>query len=222
MLPKKLNPRIMALVSAALLCVSGCGKHADVPQDTATAERVSEAYHACTLCHSTREMQRGPIIDGLPAWYIEAQLAKFASGQRGGNPDNRAEQLMASAIKDLDPALDVAALARFIERQPPPTTPNTTRGDIDAGRAVYAGCIPCHGHRAEGNEVMKSPPLATLEDWYVLDQLRKFHSDLRGSHSEDLQGIQMRASIVHLTLDDLRNVTAYIAAEFGPARDSAE
>jgi len=56
--------------------------------DTATID-------ACMVCHSTREMQRGPVLDGLPEWYLAEQLRNFKSGHRGKNPANRAEALMA-------------------------------------------------------------------------------------------------------------------------------
>ena len=55
---------------------------APYPVDKATVD-------ACMICHSTREMQRGPVLDGLPAWYLEAQLKKFQTGQRGKNPKTR-------------------------------------------------------------------------------------------------------------------------------------
>ena len=44
---------------------------------------------ACMVCHSTREMQRGPVLDGLPEWYLTEQLRNFKSGHRGKNPSNR-------------------------------------------------------------------------------------------------------------------------------------
>ena len=49
---------------------------------------------ACLVCHSTREMQRGPVLDGLPEWYLAGQLREFKLGRRGNNPANRAGVLM--------------------------------------------------------------------------------------------------------------------------------
>ena len=73
----------------------GCArKPALTEEEFAKAE--SLFADSCLICHSSQEMQRGPIIDGLPAWYGKAQLEKFRDGIRGQNPENRSELLMGS------------------------------------------------------------------------------------------------------------------------------
>ena len=65
---------------------AGCAP-SGTPSPTGLAARTvptvdKATVDACMVCHSTREMQRGLVLDGLPAWYLEAQLKKFRTGQR--------------------------------------------------------------------------------------------------------------------------------------------
>src|SRR5262245_33963904 len=87
-------------LGGALSLLGGCGPKAQPagpakPPTNQVARAGAEIYEACLLCHSTREMQRGPVIDGLPAWYAKDQLLKFHRGVRGKNPENKSEALMA-------------------------------------------------------------------------------------------------------------------------------
>lgn len=177
----------------------------------ATSGRSGAAiYHDCQLCHSTRELQRGPIIDGLPAWYTEGQLEKFIAGIRGGRPENRSEHLMGSATNLLHSARDIRRVAAHIASLPPPAHLRVIQGDPEKGRAVYAQCAPCHGLKGEGNQDAASPPLQTMEDWFLLDQLRKFKSGQRGVHPEDIGGQIMALTVQNLSDQDFKNVVVYI------------
>jgi len=169
---------------------------------------------ACMVCHSTREMQRGPVLDGLPEWYLADQLKKFESGYRGKNPANRAEALMGTAMAKVTSQAQLEALARhFAARKPKPFI-RVVRGDIPAGRAHYATrCASCHGARGEGKSEIKSPPVNVQEDWLLLDQLRKYANGQRTVHPSDAGGVMMKAAASALSPDDLRNVVAYIAKD---------
>ena len=120
------------------------------------------------VCHSTREMQRGPVLDGLPEWYLAGQLRNFKSGHRGKNPANRAEALMGAAMAKVESEAQLAALARhFAARKPQPFI-RVVRGNIAIGRAHYATrCASCHGAKLEGQPdwrkrnadgTLKAPP----------------------------------------------------------------
>jgi len=175
--------------------------------DTATID-------ACMVCHSTREMQRGPVLDGLPEWYLAEQLRKFKSGHRGKNPANRAEALMGVAMAKVETEAQLAALARnFSGRKPKPSI-RVVRGNIPIGRAHYATrCASCHGAKGEGKPEIKSPPVNVQEDWFLLDQLRKYATGERSVHPSDAGGLMMKASLTGLSPGDFQNMVAYIARD---------
>ena len=175
--------------------------------DTATID-------ACMVCHSTREMQRGPVLDGLPEWYLAEQLRNFKSGHRGKNPANRAEALMGSAMAKVETEAQLAALARhFAERKPQPYI-RVVRGNIAIGRAHYATrCASCHGAKGEGKPEIKSPPVNVQEDWFLLDQLRKYANGQRSVHPSDEGGLVMKAALAGLSPGDFQNMVAYIARD---------
>jgi len=50
--------------------------------------------------------------------------------------------------------------------------------------------------------------LADLEDWYLLDQLRKFRNGQRGWHEQDVEGQVMAKVVQPLAVNDLRNIVA--------------
>jgi cytochrome c553 len=196
---------------AAGLAWAGC----DRPAAPGPARSGAEIYARCQLCHSTREMQRGPILDGLPAWYVEGQLKKFAEGVRGRNPENRSEALMGAGEAVVHDAGERARVAQYIASLPPQRHLLTVRGDTVRGRVLYQmACAVCHGPTGrEGRADLKSPPLTPLEDWYQLDQLRKYQSGLRGTNAADAEGQLMRAVVLSLSEQDFRDVTRYIAEE---------
>ena len=188
------------------LVASGFGQALD-QVDTATID-------ACMVCHSTREMQRGPVLDGLPEWYLADQLRKFKSGQRGKNAANRAEALMGVAMAKVETEAQLAALARhFAGRKPKPSI-RVIRGDAVAGKTLYViRCVSCHGARGEGKPEIQSPPVNVQEDWFLLDQLRKYANGQRSVHPSDAGGVMMKAAAANLSLNDLRNMVAYIAKD---------
>ena len=169
---------------------------------------------ACMVCHSTREMQRGPVLDGLPEWYLAEQLRNFKSGHRGKNPANRAEALMGVAMAKVETEAQLAALARnFSGRKPKPSI-RVVRGNIPIGRAHYATrCASCHGAKGEGKPEIKSPPVNVQEDWFLLDQLRKYATGERSVHPSDAGGLMMKASLTGLSPGDFQNMVAYIARD---------
>lgn len=204
---------------AGWLAFTGC----DRPASTAPARTGAEVYASCLLCHSTREMQRGPILDGLPAWYTEPQLKKFADGVRGRNPENRSEVLMGAGEAVLHDAGERARVAQHIASLPPQRHLLTVRGDTARGRTLYqAVCAVCHGATGrEGRADLKSPPLTPLEDWYQLDQLRKYQSGLRGTNAADVEGQLMRAAVLTMSEQDFRDVTRHIAEELATTNTPA-
>lgn len=84
-------------------------------------------------------------------------------------------------------------------------------GDPVKGKALYATCVACHGQDGEGLQATNSPRLAGLHDWYLLSQLQKFRSGLRGANPEDTFGAQMVPIAKALPNEQaLLDVVAYI------------
>ena len=81
------------------------------------------------------------------------------------------------------------------------------------GQQLFAGCVACHGARAEGNSQVGAPALAGQSASYLQRQLRNFRAGLRGTHKEDVYGAQMRAANQAVLGDDeaIAAVASYIA-----------
>ncbi len=83
--------------------------------------------------------------------------------------------------------------------------------DIARGKVVFQICVACHGDQGLGNRAVKAPHIAGLNAWYVEAQLTKFRSGIRGTHPDDIEGMQMRPmSKTIASEEDVREVAAYI------------
>ena len=208
--------RLFAGLSLGLWFQVGCVRGPNHIEFSTVSSPLGVAYKpaidACMVCHSTREMQRGPVLDGLPEWYLVEQLQNFKSGWRGKNPANRAGTLMGAAMSKVETDSQLIHLARhFASNQPKPFI-RVIRGNIPAGRIHYAvRCAFCHGAKGEGKKEIQSPPLNVQEDWFLLDQLRKFANGQRRFGDANAQ--LMKAAVAELSPDDLRNLVAYIAKD---------
>ena len=84
-------------------------------------------------------------------------------------------------------------------------------GDPVKGQEIYRTCEACHGTNGEGLQATNSPKLAGLHDWYLVGQLQKFRSGLRGSNPKDIFGVQMASVAKNLTSEEaIEDVAAYI------------
>jgi cytochrome c553 len=73
-------------------------------------------------------------------------------------------------------------------------------------------CMQCHGADATGNHAVNAPSIAGLPQWYVEAQLKKFKAGGRGTHFDDLTGMQMRPMAMSLATDaDIQEIAGYIA-----------
>jgi cytochrome c oxidase subunit 2 len=90
-------------------------------------------------------------------------------------------------------------------------TQNRVAGDPELGRAHYAVCSACHGAQGEGNQLLNAPKLTGQEPWYLKSQLALYKSGARGSHKDDVLGMQMAPMAATLVNDDaVNNVIAYL------------
>jgi cytochrome c553 len=211
-LPRKALTPLWIFAAMAIWIAAACSP----PYETGMA-RGKQEFRTCVPCHGNhgggnRELG-APAIAGLPGWYIAAELTKFQKGIRGAHPDDEEGARMRPMARTLYRAGDLEAVAAYIAAMPPVPQPNTITGaDTAAGRTAYQGiCTTCHGPDARGIPQLYAPPIVQETDWYLVKQLEKFRSGMRGSHPDDTTGAQMRA--MSLTLADsaaVRDVVAFI------------
>lgn len=202
------------IIGPWFLLQPGCTSTPSAPETPAQdAAAVNALIDSCLLCHSTREMQRGPILDGLPAWYVELQLRRFMTGERGQNPDNKSEHLMGSGISLLKTDDDLATVVRHFSQLPPAKHLKTIRGDNERGAQHFTSCATCHGPNGRGREEIKAPPLIVQEDWYLFDQLNRIKAGLRGGQDTNGTVWLMHQAVQGLNTQDFRDVVSYINDE---------
>ena len=84
-------------------------------------------------------------------------------------------------------------------------------GEAEAGKASYATCATCHGTDGKGNQQLNAPGLVDLPDWYMLTQLHKFKSGVRGANPNDVTGAQMAPMATTLKDEQaMKDVIAHI------------
>lgn len=184
--------------------------------DKNTTDASGEYYDAsyCETCHGVgakgNEGVQAPRIAGFDAWYLQRQLQAFRADHRGAHPSEiDALGMRAIAAKMTDK--NIAEVINKISQWQADKAAPTLTGDVVAGKSLYRQCGSCHGPQGEGNEALGAPELAGQNDWYLVNQLRKFKHHLRGRHPEDRYGMQMSAIIDTLPDEEaMINVVSYI------------
>ena len=179
-------------------------------------DRGATLYRTCTPCHGNNaEGNAGleaPSLAGLSTWYIESQIVKFQKGIRGAHPKDRTGLLMRPMSRTITSKSDLKAVAKWIHALPPVVKKENLNGDAKRGATLFATCVACHGPKAEGNVALKAPSLNKLAPWYIVNQLTKFRSGIRGAHPKDTEGKQM-APMAQILPDEkaLTDVATYIS-----------
>ena len=94
-------------------------------------------------------------------------------------------------------------------------------GNVENGKAKYKVCIACHGENGGGNKIANAPRIAGQYSWYIKRQLYNFKNGVRGSHLDDITGMQMRTMSLSLNNDqDFDDIVAYIDTLDGRAKHS--
>jgi cytochrome c553 len=175
-----------------------------------------ELYEACKSCHGSagfgQENIAAPAIAGLPVWYVEAQLMKFRTGVRGAHPDDYEGLRMRPMSMQMYDMAEVKEVSAYVASMAPLKQGSNVEGDATAGAASYAVCTACHGPDGKGNKALNAPPIAGQHGWYLVSQLKKFKSGIRGTNPRDVTGAQMRP--MSMTLADeqaMKNVVAHIS-----------
>jgi cytochrome c553 len=194
-----------------LLALSGCK-----PEQARKTPAGHDLYDSCKSCHGAaghgQENIAAPAIAGLPAWYVEAQIMKFRTGVRGAHPDDLEGLRMRPMSQQMMDVNEVKEVSKYVASMTPMKQANTTGGDATAGAATYAVCTACHGADGKGNQALNAPPIAGQHGWYLVSQLKKFKSGVRGTNPKDVTGAQMRP--MSMTLADetaMKNVVAHIS-----------
>lgn len=169
----------------------------------------------CLNCHGDKgqgsEQLRSPSIAGLPDWYVISQLKKFRGRLRGGHEKDLTGSQMHAVAMSLDEK-QMKEAASVIAQMPLHATQNTLKGNAAKGMYIYMDyCMSCHRYNGSGEIAFRSGQLVGLQDWYMLGQLEKFRSGIRGTDRKDEDGTRMREIAGRLRDRDLANVLAYIA-----------
>lgn len=179
--------------------------------------RGEQIFDTCVPCHGKDGLGNAslgaPAIAGLPRWYLERQLTNFKTGMRGAHPQDMEGARMRPMARSLYREGDVASVAEFVATLPGRVpAASMAMGDTAAGRMRFQSiCVTCHQDDGNGNEALGAPPLTHQYDWYMMTQLGKFKSGLRGAHPDDAMGQQMAA--MANTLEDstaMHDVIAFI------------
>jgi cytochrome c553 len=177
--------------------------------------RGAELFETCQPCHGDTGAGNpsiaAPAIAGLPQWYIESQLTSFQNGWRGKHAEDLAGLRMRPMAVSLNHQGDIPSVAAYVASRPAPFPASTLHGNAGAGAALYEQtCFTCHGPDGRGNELLRSPPIVQLHDWYLVQELQNFKSGARGAHPADTWGLTMRAQSILLSDQAMADVIAYV------------
>jgi len=114
---------------------------------------------------------------------------------------------------------EIPDIAKWVSQTSSPPAPSTIIGDSELGQNLYQVCSACHGVNGEGNEALNAPPLAGIDDWYLVAQIKNFRDGLRGANPKDQYGAQMKAFVASIKSDDdINNLVSYINQLTKPKR----
>jgi cytochrome c oxidase subunit 2 len=153
-----------------------------------------------------------PSIAGQDAWYIEGQLRRFRDGARGVHPEDVPGMRMRPMSMWLAKDEDLVAVAQYVASMPSVSPEPTLEGtDVAKGKATYALCQACHGAAGEGMQPLNAPKLTGVSDWYLVSQLERFKSGVRGTNPNNPISALMRPMAMSLTDEQaMKDVAAYI------------
>ncbi len=200
---------------AVLTCLISPLLMAPQAQAAGDAAAGKATYGLCATCHGSKgegnQALNAPRLAGQEPWYIERQLKLYRDGARGTQPgDMPGMQMRPMAMAVADPTA-ITNLIAYIQTLPVTAPTPTVTGDVAAGKTAYAICAACHGQKAEGAENMGGPKLAGQDDWYLVRQIQNYKNNLRGYHSADIFGAQMKPMAGVLATDKaVADVVAYI------------
>lgn len=176
-------------------------------------------YTACVACHGLNGegyfAMHAPSLTVLDQDYLIRQLRNFQHKVRGGPQDFYGWMMNGRAIA-LSSDRAIRDVSAYINRLPDKTDVGGQRvsGSSRNGKKIYKkNCATCHGESGLGVVSMSGPRLAGLQDWYLVEQLNKFRSGIRGANQKDSYGKQMRPFAQSLKDEkSVKDVAAYITS----------
>ncbi len=81
---------------------------------------------------------------------------------------------------------------------------------IPPDKFVY--CTVCHGVQLKGNHVIEAPRLSGMQAWTVEQQLLAFKRGWRGTHADDLVGMEMQPMAAILSDREIEEAARYVSA----------
>lgn len=78
-------------------------------------------------------------------------------------------------------------------------------------------CTVCHGVQLMGNRNINAPRLSGMESWYVARQLEAFQKGWRGTHPDDLVGMEMRPMATALSGKQVTQAAEFASQTRSPA-----
>ncbi|HGP0230576.1 TPA: cytochrome c [Pseudomonas aeruginosa] len=178
----------------------------------AIADEVPDAVQACAVCHGMHGegTAQGPVLAGLSAEYISAQVAHFNSRQRSNALMGPMAEAYASADLLQPAAAYYAAQGKLpalqVRGQQPAASPAEKlyyQGDLS--RDIPA-CFSCHGPSAVGSGPF--PRLAGQQAAYLQAQLQAWRKGERGGDPGGMMG----AIAKRLNDKDITALASYLAA----------
>ena len=139
--------------------------------------------------------------------------------RHGSGPTASSALSIVAALRVLAALPLVAALPvwGFLAAGARPAAAQASDSAPSAPRALYvAACESCHGTDGRGNPRIDAPVLAGLSAAYLERQIDGFRRGYRGSHPEDLEGLEMRPMVEGLAGADRAAVAAWLASLSAP------
>jgi cytochrome c oxidase subunit II len=186
-----------------------------VAAGTGDPQAGAATYAICSACHGAagegNQALNAPKIAGQESWYLKRQIRLYQTGARGSDPRDIFGMQMAPMANVLTTDAALTDVAAYIESLPDVSTQQTIIGDPARGRSLYVTCAACHGREGQGSWSTKAPRLAGMSDWYLLRQLQYFKDGVRGTHANDIYGMQMGLMAASLRNEQaMQDLVAYI------------
>ena len=174
-------------------------------------------FVVCEACHgptgSGSKEIGAPRIAGQNHQYELRQLQNFKAGLRGVKPEDTFGVVMRPMALTLASDQDIEDVVAYFSTLKPEILPETVEGgNVAKGKEIFTICAACHGDDGKGIEVLNSPRVAGIPDWYLLRQIGNFDKGIRGTHEDDVFGRQMGIIQKLMLKDDqaILDVIAYI------------
>ena len=178
----------------------------------------------CAACHGQKgegNLQfRSPSIAGLPAWYTKIQIEKFQKDFRGTDAADPRGLQMHGIASILDEAATEKVADEIARLELIAMTDTIGEGDPDNGAEIFRErCMECHRFNGRGEIVFRSAPLIGFQDWYIVDQLKKYQAGMRGGKEEDIDGGKMHQITEGMTEQQMKDVASHLVELAGKYAD---